>query len=345
MDVTKFNLDAWRFFMNGYRDPKTRAADREALIERYGRDEYANRMTAMGGVGGDGARECGHRKDGGTYAVVPSSANGSPVDAFLLCKPMAIDKDEYNLSNVGVRLVDIEQDCIKCGGKPSKGAKTCQTCYGTGKETITHVFDIIGQEYYPNIADFMEEARRMGVSRRLELETSKEYARLTSRSRLFLLHHRAIIENPEALLKRMGKTELLRLHRAGCPKRLEEHLIYEKSLKIARVGVIAKNSPGCSALYWNVLEERAEIIPEFDLNPEDDPDTFPEDCERFAERKLASGTYRGYSLPFDVKLKYSLGVFAVFPLGRLEVVNSSGEFDDRVTRASSAKLDVKETDC
>lgn len=379
MDTKTFTLDNWRDFMNGYRDPVTRAADREQLRQYWkdaGEDFEDFPGGGGGGLGASGGRECGSRVEGGTYAVVPTSPNGTPVDNFLLCKPRPVNKEEYNLSNVGVRLIDIEQDCYLCGGKPTKGAETCQTCYGTGKETVTHIFDIVGQEYYPNVADFVEEARRLGISRRLELETKAEYARLSTRSRLFLLHHRAGIKNPLAIYEKMLLPELKRLQRAGCPKGLEEHNLETVGKTVAGIVKAGKNPPGCSALYWNVLEEGATIIPEF--SKEEDnftpcPDCNAEgftrfkyphpfagtsigDCKkcsgtggvskesRFAERKLKSGSYRGYALPFEVKPDYELAIFGIFPLGKIEVINPGGEYDDRVDRVSSARLDVEETE-
>jgi hypothetical protein len=355
MDTKRFTLADWREFMNGYRDPKTRAEDRQRLRQEFedaGEDfDDWSGGDGGGGFGATGERECGSRVEGGTYAVVPTSPNGTPIDNFLLCKPMIINREEYNLSNVGVRLVDVEQVCSLCAGDPkfSKGVLTCDLCFGLGTETVTHIFDIVGQEYYPNVADFVEEARRLGISRRLELETANEYARLTPRSRLFLLHHRAGILNPKNILTQMQETERERLYRAGCPKGLAIHSRKQKEIGddwINYVSAEAFNPPGCSALYWNVLEEGASLIPEFDeinQNLDETGNAFRE--TRFAERKLKSGSYRGYTLPLEVKPDYTLAVFGIFPLGRLEVINSGGEYDDRVDRASSARVDIEEVDC
>lgn len=365
--------EQWREFMNGYRDPIGRAEDRK-------RDEDAGffRDDLGGGSGGAGERECGHRKEGGTYAVCPSSPFGKPVEHFVLCKPIPVDPEEYNLANVGVKLVDVDEECLACkvapGEKPKYKKKgiQCPVCAGTQKETVTHVFDIVGREFYPNVADFIEEVRRMGLSRRLELETSGNYARLSKRSRLFLLHARAVIGKPYEIYKHMGGLEKIRIDRAGCPKALPIH-----KLDLSRLLLHGKmlDAPGCSSLYWNVIQDGEFIAEAEDAEFINDPCP---DCQgvgaimdenpphsttnpgmyncgtcktlgtlkpRFVERKLASGTYRGYALPEGAKPEYSIGVFAIFPLVRIEVIDPNGEYEEKVKRASSARVDVQSMEC
>ena len=336
-DPKGYTLEDWRKFMNGYRDPKTEAENRK-LRERWeNEDGQEGNNSAPFSPGGESARECGFRKEGGVYAVVPTSSKfGKPVEDFILCKPLPINREEYNLSNIGVKLIDISQPCFLCKGVVTKGVKTCQNCFGTGKETITHIFDIIGQDNYPNVADFIEETRRLGVSRRLELGDTKQYARLSSRSRLFCLHQRAVISNPGDIYKPMKLTELARLNRAGCVKNLPEHKVKGEDNKRYLLQAGLNYPPGCSALYWNVLQEGAELIPETGEN---------EEYNHFAERKLVSGTYRGYALRENVKPVYGLGIFASFPLSRLEVVNPGGEYEEKFTKASFAGVDVIATEC
>jgi hypothetical protein len=60
-------------------------------------------------------------------------------------------------------------------------------------EGLWHVVDIVGQEHYPNVADFVEETRRKGASRRLP--RTLDFARLTPQSRLVLVHARAVVVN------------------------------------------------------------------------------------------------------------------------------------------------------
>lgn len=337
-------LSDWIEFMNGYRDPKSveeLRKDREAYEDFIG-ERFAS--------SGSGARECGNRKEGGTYATCPLSKYGKPLEHFVICKPVHIVADDYNLSNVGVKLVDVEELCLTCKGvAPVKKAKqkyqeACRDCDGTGTETVTHVFDIVGQEYYPNVADFLEEARRLGVSRRLELEDSRQYARLSKRSRLMLLHHRAIIDNPLNIVGGMGYYEILRYARASCPKSLTEH---DLSRLFTEEGGTAINptAPGCSALYWNILEGATEIpesIPVYGTGQKTKP-IIP--SYGFVERRLVSGTYRGYGLKPDIKPEYALGIFAVFPLVTIQVVDPEDNYPDALFRAGKARLDVEKVEC
>lgn len=340
-DKTPKTIEDWQKFMNGYRDPKT-------LAEMRKDQEFWDSFTGQDSSG-SGQRECGSRKEGGTYATCPLSKNGMPLEHFIVCKPVPVVPDDYNLSNVGVKLVDIEEVCLACKGiAPTKKTKdryvtVCPVCHGTGTETVTHVFDIVGQEYYPNVADFLEEARRMGVSRRLELEDKRQYARLSTRSRLMLLHHKAVINNPSELLKAMGLTEKLRLVRAGCPKSLGEHESRTPRGGLNLTGTVKYLRDGCSALYWHVLEGAIKI-PELYGVPL--PDLIaPSTPGHFMERGLASGSYRGYSLKADIKADFSLGIFVVFPIVKIDVVDPDGSYADRVERAGASRLDVEAVGC
>jgi hypothetical protein len=397
----------YRRFMNGYRDPITKAEEAERI--RQEEEELRFRgLNFTGDTGGSsGERECGYREEGGTYAEVPSSRRGKPLEFFLTCVPVPIDRDEYRLhpKGLGVTLVDLPEACLTCNGSgetisvmspeaiaeyPDIARTTtihpCSVCGGVGLVPVTHIFDEVGTDNYPNVADFIEESRRRGVSRRLELEAS-EYARLTSRSRLIMLHKRACIFNPDEYYKEMQGLELDRLARAGCPKLHPQH-------KIEGVGGVSYITPkqapkpegvpldpGCAALWWNDLEKgkpTGERAPElaacarcagggslldvqgYELQTGDPGGaardghavkTCP-DCEgrgkievdnppgRFVERELKSGSYRGYARPNGVIPQYGLGIFAVFPLVKITVIDPEGKYQDRVERASRAGVQV-----
>ncbi len=346
-------IEDWAEFMNGYRDPKSYAEWKEKAIE----DGSFERMAMEFALGdGSGARQCGHRKEGGTYATCGLSPYGMPLEHFVTCSPVPINADDFNLANVGVKLVDIEEPCEVCqGAKPVKKSvkaryvEVCSSCHGTGTETVTHVFDIVGKEYYPNVADFLEEARRMGVSRRLELEDARQYARLSRRSRLMLLHHKAILGNPLPRVKETGYTEAVRLMRAGCPKGLHELTGVDKKGALLPDGYFSAPAPGCAALHWHLIEG-GDAIPEDRTVPQggQTPKTHtPLDvpASGFVERKLASGSYRGYAIPEGYKPEFSLGIFAVFPLTKIQVVDPDGEYEDRIDRAGNARLDVERVEC
>ena len=133
-------------------------------------------------------RGCGSRVVGGIYAEVKNGAGGSPIEAFLVDPPKAVNAQVLGLTDKGVRLIEI-------GG-------------------IWHVFDIVGEKYYPYVADFIEEGRRMGISRRLP--QNLDFEKLDPvQSRLVLLHRKALITN----VQEAGFLE--RYH--VCPKALPDH--------------------------------------------------------------------------------------------------------------------------
>ena len=105
-------------------------------------------------------RGCGTRQPGGAYLAVPLGPGGSPVETFLVDPPVAVDAVSLGLSAVGVTLVQ--------------------------RDGATHVLDVVGREHYPTVAGFVEEARRLGISRRVSKTTA--FSRLNADSRLLLLH-------------------------------------------------------------------------------------------------------------------------------------------------------------
>jgi hypothetical protein len=115
----------------------------------------------------DNRRACGRRVAAGVYAETRLSPYGQPVESFLVCPPKSVDLTEWGLTAVGVQLIEFNG--------------------------IWHVFDVIGQEHYPHVADFVEETRRKGASRRLPRNLN--FSKLTLDSRLVLIHARATIEN------------------------------------------------------------------------------------------------------------------------------------------------------
>ena len=61
------------------------------------------------------------------------------------------------------------------------------------RDGVTHVLDIVGREHYPTVASFIDEARRLGVSRRAP--RTIDFGRITPASRLLLAHAHADIAN------------------------------------------------------------------------------------------------------------------------------------------------------
>ncbi len=110
-------------------------------------------------------RGCGHRKAGGAYWELGLGEGGMPVEFFLLDPP--------------IKLGDLHV--------PARGVLVIE------RDGVTHLVDRVGREYYPNVADFVEEVRRFGLSRRLP--PNIPFAKITPASQLFLVHDRAWVNN------------------------------------------------------------------------------------------------------------------------------------------------------
>jgi len=113
-------------------------------------------------------RGCGYRQPGGAYFAVPLAPGGRPVEGFLIDPPVVIeDAARLGLTSVGVAVFE--------------------------RDGVTHVVDIVGREHYPTVAEFVDEARRLGVSRRAP--RTIDFAQITAQSRLLLAHAHAGIAN------------------------------------------------------------------------------------------------------------------------------------------------------
>lgn len=114
-----------------------------------------------------GRRRCGVRQPGGAYLAVKLAPGGQPIETFLVDAPKVVSKDALGLSPVGVTLLEVGE--------------------------TTHVLDIVGRQDYPTVSSFIDEARRLGVSR--TIARNSEFWRLTKESKLLLLHEHADIAN------------------------------------------------------------------------------------------------------------------------------------------------------
>src|SRR5258708_5386340 len=109
------------------------------------------------------ARGCGEsRTRGAVYIECPLSGDGRPVEHFLADRPYVVDPEEFGLSAIGIKIMK----------RP-------------GAETIYDVWDIVGQEYYPNVSDFVEEVKCLGLSRKIA--TTSRFDLLTRESKIVLL--------------------------------------------------------------------------------------------------------------------------------------------------------------
>lgn len=126
-------------------------------------------MTATASTGGTALaveRGCGRRVRGGLYWECGLGPGGTPVEDFLIDPPTPLPP--------GLRV----------------SARGVTPLVADG---VTHLIDWVGAEHYPNVADFVEEVRRFGLSRRLPI--TLDTAALTPASRLLLVHARARVVN------------------------------------------------------------------------------------------------------------------------------------------------------
>jgi hypothetical protein len=142
-------------------------------------------------------RGCGYRQPGGAYFAVPLEPGGRPVEEFLIDAPVVIeDAARLGLTSVGVGLFE--------------------------RDGVTHVVDIVGREHYPTVAALVDEARRLGVSRRAP--RTIDFAQVTAQSRLLLAHAQADVANAAEF-----PTD------AVCPCQVQEHLASEFQAMCARL--------------------------------------------------------------------------------------------------------------
>ena len=203
-------------------------------------------------------RGCGMRKAGGIYAEVPLSPFGVPLSHFLFEPPQEFDVETLGVTPVGVTLIEMEG--------------------------VTHIVDWVGESFYPNVADMIDEIRSMGLSRRLP--SNLDFERLTPGSKIILLHRKALVANH----KEVGMT----YEDVGskCPKDLD----YPD-----------QHPPGMCIGGW--YHDLTGTLPAVDGD------------DGAVVRRMPNGSsYRGIA-PNEKKRKYRVAAFAAFHVSQITVVN------------------------
>ena len=234
-----------------------------------------------------GARCCGSREMGGIYMVTELSPFGKPLEWFMNCPALPIPAG-LGITPIGQTLVDSD------GGQM--------------------IFDWIGVSNYPNCADFWEEVRYMGASRRISADIA---LRLRPGAYLYPVHAKAIIQN---WLEYPGR------HLDECPKAPQKHEIdWHNDATDREMAWFAKEYPdsalkyetrGCTG-YW--LEDLVGGEPCADEG----------DDERLVRRVLPCGAYRGLASPTNVEPDYLPGIMGRLPITRLHVINGAEESEER----------------
>lgn len=220
------------------------------------------------------ARGCGQRVMGGLYVECGLSPSGAPLEAFLIDPPSLIDIQALGITPVGTKLID------------HAGA--------------FHVIDWVGSSHYENVCDFVEEVRRFGLSRRIACNT--DFTRLTSASRILLLHSRAYVENFAEYAKQWEYSQSPKPGhpQPRCPKNIAAH---------------DQNEPPamCAGVYWQDI----------------DGGVSESSSPRTVTRTLPSFSYTACARPTGINPKYLPAVFASFPISRLVAVRGSAEENSR----------------
>ena len=113
------------------------------------------------------SRGCGTRTSGGVYLECGTGYGGRPLEFFLADPPIPLTCD----TKLGVQLIE--------------------------RDGVVHVLDWIGEQHYPNCADFLEEGRRLGFSRRIS--KTLDLSRLSAESRILIVHAKGLVVNYQAL--------------------------------------------------------------------------------------------------------------------------------------------------
>lgn len=245
-----------------------------------------------------GPRGCGKaRKAGGLYAELLLGKHGRPVEDFLLDPPILLSFDAPTRVQMPIWMP-------------------------TGDRHTLHLIDWIGESHYPNVADFVEEVRHMGLSRlippsllRSEIEHPDTGERVKvieafePASRLITAHARAHI----VTIADYPRTW-------DCPHSNDRHRDTDQM---------------CAGVFWwDVTDGHAmdDAAREFI----DDPH-----IDRRVRRIMPSFDYEAHTAPHDVQPTYAPAMFAAWPVARLALVEGAyGEHDDTATLLTSLQLNV-----
>lgn len=213
-------------------------------------------------------RGCGTRQMGGVYLEVPTGPNGRPLEDFIIDAPFKLSPailEAMGITAVGVKLHE--------------------------RAGITHVIDWVGASHYPNVADWLEETRRFGISSRVPKNI--DWSKLEAGSRLLMVHPKAWIENAADYFKARTQAPWL------CPKSKPEH------------GTPPGDAAMCASLWWEDIAggaTKADIATEGAYNP------------RRVVREMPSFAYAAESAPEGVTGRYCPALFFSIPIARVVIV-------------------------
>lgn len=131
-------------------------------------------LSFVGQLAHGGRRMCGEgRVAGSIYLECGVCVGGTPIEQFLKDPPARLLPHQFNLKTRGVNVI-------------------------TTPDGVSHILDWIGSEHYEYPVDFIEEARVMGISRRIS--KTADMSRLGPGSMLIMAHAKGTMVNMEEVL-------------------------------------------------------------------------------------------------------------------------------------------------
>lgn len=197
-------------------------------------------------------RGCGKRKAGGMYLELGTSECGRPLESFILCPPVPVN-ETWGVTPVNTRLIG------------------------------NAIFDWVGEGYWPNVCDYLEEVRAFGVSARLP--TNLDLRKLTEAPVFYPIHARGLLLDWWQYPNRQR----------SCPNHAVDHSLGDGP---------------CAGWWWEDVVGGKEVDKHFYLN-------------RPTLRETPSVMYTANARPKDLdegSPKYAPAVIAVFPCSRIVVV-------------------------
>lgn len=235
-------------------------------------------------------RGCGFRTKGGIYLCTGLSPDGSPIENFLIDPPIIISPAMFGLAPIGMALVER-------GG-------------------ATHIMDWVGSQHYPNVADFIEETKRFGTSRRAS--PSLDFSRLTKESRHLFVHSRAGLLNAASYVDALfdeflGSDMAPTKERAfSCPK--DKHPVH--------------TAEACIGLCWHDVEGGQPI----------------EGKARWITRVMPSFSYQAHSRPATVEPNHAPAIFMSLPITSIQIVAGGADNGAAMEKAAKSQLPVLEVE-
>lgn len=229
-------------------------------------------------------RGCVTRVAGGVYAELGFGAGGRQLEDFLIDPPHVIaNPAALGLTPRGVKLVEVN--------------------------SVWHIVDWVGSQHYPNVADFLEEVRRFGLSRRLP--RNLDFSKLNENSRVLLMHARAHIQNFQDYVW----SGWVNVKYNRCPKEIDDHEHTDPPMM-------------CAGVFYQDVEGGQPV---------------ESGHQRLVNCEMPSFSYVAARRPEGVEPKYQPAIFASFPVSRLVVVRDleGGSHDATAKNARQSSLPVE----